>query len=183
MFAFFLYITVRARVFTFSTTVRNTPTIRFGGNRYSISTFRAYCRIDGVLIMPRSYYNISRAYSSYTPETIGGTSLWASSGVSPDFSRKFCKQTILRLMRNGLHTVFVVAGTRLRRAGEFTLTSTLITSGYATVLMAMGSSTLCFRVTTFVVLGRFYQRCSGSLKVIEARFRLVFKRSYWRGHD
>ena len=89
---------------------RITLTICFGGNRYSISTFRTYCRFDGALTIPRSYYYNSRAYSGYRPEAIGGTSLWASSGISPDFSRRFCEQAILRLMRNGSHTMFVVAG-------------------------------------------------------------------------
>ena len=88
--------------------------------------------------MPRSYYS-SCAYRGYRPKTIGGTSLWASSGVSPDFSRKLFEQTILRLMRRGSHTVFIIASVRLcHAAGRFTLTAILITSVYAIILTDMG---------------------------------------------
>ena len=133
--------------------------------------------------MPRSYYN-NCAYSGYRPKTIGGTSLWAASGVSPDFSCKLFEQTIIRLMRRGSHLVFIFASVRLcHAAGEFTLTATLITSGYATILTNMGGPALCFGATTLVVLERFYQRCNGSLNVIEARFQLIIKRSRRRGND
>ena len=138
---------------------RITPTICFGGNYYSISTLRTYCCIGGALVMPQRYYN-SRAYSGYRPKKIGGTSLWASSGVSPDFGRKFCKQTILRLTCSGSHTVFMVARIRSCHAGEFSLAATLIPSRYTTILAVLGGPTLRFRATTFVVLGwcgRFYQ--------------------------
>ena len=136
---------------------RITPTIYFGGNCYSISTLRTYCCIDGALIMPRNYYS-SRTYSGCRPNKIGCTSLWASSGVSPEFSRKFCAQTILRLVCSRSYTLFVVAGIRsCHAAGEFTLSATRITSGYAIILTTMGGPTLCFRATTFVVLGRFHQ--------------------------
>ena len=163
---------------------RITSIICFGGNCYSISTLRTYCRIGEVLIRPRSYYNSSCAYSGYRPKTIGGTSLWTSSGVSPDFSRKLFEQTIIRLMRRGSHTVFIFARVRLcHAAGGFTLTATLITSGYAIILTNMGGPALCFGATTFVVLERFYQTCNGSLIVIEARFQLIFKRSWRRGND
>ena len=162
---------------------RITPTIYFGGDRYSISTLRPYCCIDRALVMPQSYYS-SRAYSGCRPKTIGGTSLWASPEVSPDFSRKkFCELTILRLICSGSHTVFVVAGNRSCQAGGFVLTATLITSEYTIILTTMGGPTLHFRATTLVVVGRFYQRCDGSLKVIEARFQLIFKRSCRRGHN
>ena len=135
---------------------RITPTIWFGGNCYSISTLRTYCCINGALTMPRTYYS-SCAYRGYRPKTIGGTSLWTSSGVTPDFSRQFCGQTILRLMCRRSHTVFIVASVRLcHAAGGFTVTATLITSGYAIILTNMGGPTLCFRATTFV-FGHFYQ--------------------------
>ena len=133
------------------------PTICFGGNYYSISTLRTYSCIDGALIMPRSYYS-SGTYSGYRPKTTGGTLLWASSGISPDFSRKFCELTILCLVCSGSHTVSVIAGIRLCHAGGgFTLTASLMRSGYATIPTNMDGPTLCFRATTFVVLGRFYQ--------------------------
>ena len=157
-------------------------TMCFGSNHYSFSTLRTYCCIDGASIRPRSSYS-SSAYRSCRPKLIGGTSLWASSGVNPDFSRKFCKQRILRLMRSGSHTVFGIAGIRSHHAGGFTLTTTLITSGYAAILTIIGGPTLRFRATTFVVLGRFYQRCDGSLNVIEELFQLIFKMSCRRGHD
>ena len=132
--------------------------------------------------MPRSYYS-SCNYSGYRPKTIGGTSLWASSEFSPDFSRKLCKQTILRLMCRGSHIVFIVASVRLcPAAGGFTLTATLIKSRHAIILTYMGGPTLCFKATTFM-FGHFYQRCNGSLNVIEARFQLIFKRRGRRGHD
>ena len=106
--------------------------------------------------MPRSYYN-SCAYSGYRLKTIGGTSLWASSGISPDFSRKLCEQTILRIMRRGSHIVIIFASVRLCHVADgFTLTATLIASGYAIVLTNMGGPALCFRATTFV-FGHFYQ--------------------------
>ena len=76
-------------------------------------------------------------------------------------------------MRCGSHTVFVVVGIRSRHAGLFTLTATFIKSGCAATLMTMGGPTLRLVATTFVVLGRFYQRCDGSQNVIEARFQLV----------
>ena len=80
--------------------------------------------------------------------------------------------------------MFMVASVRLcHAAGGFTLTATLVMSGYAIILTNMGGSTLCFRATTFVVLGRFYQRCNVSLNVIEARFQLIFKWRGRRGHD
>ena len=136
---------------------RITPTIYFGGICNSTSTLRTYCCIGEALIMPRSYYS-SCAYSGYRPKTIGGTSLWASPGVSPDFSCHFCKQTVLRLICRGLHAVFIVEGVRLcHAAGGFALTATLITSGYAIILTTnMGGLTLCIRATTFV-FGHFYQ--------------------------
>ena len=151
-----------------------TPTICFGGNLYSISTLCTYCCIDGRLIMRQSSYS-SRANSGYRLKIIGGTSLWASSRVSPDFSRNFCEQTILRLMRSRSHTVFVVASIRSRHAGEFILIVTLITFGDAMVLTNMGGPTLRFRATTFMVLGHFCQRCGGSLNVIKARFQLLLR--------
>ena len=61
--------------------------------------------------MPQSYYS-SRAYSDSRPKTTGGTSLWASSRVSSDFSRQLCEQTVLRLMCRELHAVFIVASLR-----------------------------------------------------------------------
>ena len=60
-------------------------------------------------------------------------------------------------------------------AGGFTLTATLITSGYAIILTNMGSPEVYFRATTFVS-GSFYQGCNSSLNVIEARSQLIFKR-------
>ena len=158
-----------------------TSTTCFGGSRYSINTLRAYCCTDGALTMPRSYYS-SRVYSGYRPKTIGGTSLWASSGVSPDFKGKFCEQTILRLMCSRSHTVFVVAGIRSRHAGGFTLAATLIPSECAIILTTKSGPTLCFGATTFVVLGLFCQRCDGSLNVIEARSQLFFRRSCRHEH-
>ena len=159
-------------------------TIYFGGNCYSISTLRNYCCIGGAFIMPRSYYSSRRACSNCRPKTVGGTSLWASSGASPDFSRQLCEQTVLRLMCRGSHAVFIVASVQSCHAvGGFTLTATLITSGCTAILTNMGDPTLCFRATTFVVLGHFYQRYDGSLNVIEVRFQLIFKRSCRRGHD
>ena len=153
---------------------RITPIICFGGNCYSISTLRTYCCIGGVLIVPRRYY-ITRAYNGSRPKTIGGTSLWASSGVSPDLSRQFCEQIILHLICRGSHAVFIVASVRLCHvAFGFALTATLIPSGYAITLANVDGPTLCFRATTFVVLGSSYQRCNGSLNVIEARFQLIF---------
>ena len=143
------------RLSTGMRSVRVIPTICFGGNCYSISTLRTYCCIDGVLIMPRSYS--SRVKSGYRPKAIGGTSLWASLEVSPDFSRKFCEQTILCLMCSGSHTMFVVAGVRSYHAGGFIRNLTLIMSEYVFILTTMGDPTLCFRATTFVVLGRCCQ--------------------------
>ena len=131
--------------------------------------------------MRRSYYS-SRANSGYRLKMVEGTSLWASSGVSPDFSRKFCEQTILRLMRSRSHTVFVVASIRSRHAGELILIVTPITFGDAMVLTTMCGPTLRFRATMFMMLGHFYQRCGGSLNVTKARFQLFFKRRCWRGH-
>ena len=106
--------------------------------------------------MPRSCSS-SCAYSGYRPKTIGGTSLCASSGFSPDFGRKLCKQTTLRLMCRGSHTVFIVASVpSCHAASGFTLTATLITSRYAIILTNMGGPTLCFRATTFM-FGHFYK--------------------------
>ena len=79
--------------------------------------------------------------------------------------------------------MFAVARIRSRHAGEIICIVTIITFGDAMVLTTMGGPTLRFRVTTFVVLGRFYQRCGGSLNVIKSRFELLFKRRYRRGHD
>ena len=127
---------------------RITPTICFDGNCYSISTLSIYCCLGGALIMPRSYYS-SCAYSGYRPETIRGTSRWASSAVNPDFGRKLFGQTILRLVRRGAHTtVFVLAG--VWSAGGFNLASTPTTSGYAIILTTLVGPALHFRATTFV---------------------------------
>ena len=71
------------------------------------------------------------------------------------------------------NTVFISASMRsCHAAGGFTLTATLITSGYAIILTNMGSLELYFRTTTFVS-GLFYQGCNGSLNVIEARFQFI----------
>ena len=79
--------------------------------------------------------------------------------------------------------MFVVAGIRMRRAGGFPLTATLITSGYATIPTTMSGPTLRFRATTFVVFGRFHLCCNGRLNIAEARFKLKFKRRRRRRHD
>ena len=137
-----------------------TPTICFCGSRYnSTNTFRTYCRIDGALIMPRSYYS-SRAYSGYRPKTIGGTSLWALSGVSPNFSRKFREQC----------SYLQVFG-RVARVRLLLLLLLSLRGGYATtiILTIMGGPTLRFRATTSVTLGRFYQLCDGSLNATARR--------------
>ena len=47
--------------------------------------------------------------------------------------------------------VFISASVRLcHAAGEFTLTAALIMSGYAIIMMNMGSPVLYFRATTFL---------------------------------
>ena len=54
-------------------------------------------------------------------------------------------------MDGGPPTVFISASMRsCHAAGGFTLTTTLITSGYAIILTNMGSLELYFRGTTFV---------------------------------
>ena len=73
--------------------------------------------------------------------------------------------------------MFISASMRsCRAAGGFTLTATLITSGYAIILTKMDSPELYFIATAFVS-GLFYQGCNGSLNVIEARFHLFSKRN------
>ena len=68
-------------------------------------------------------------------------------------------------------TVFLSANMRSCHAADgFTLTATLITFRYAIILTNMGSLELYFRATTFCVW-LFYQRCNGSLNIIEARFQ------------
>ena len=148
---------------------RITPTICFDGNCYSISTLSIYCCLDGALIMPRSYCS-SCAYSGYRHTKIGDTSLWASSEVSSDFSRKLFERTILRLVRRWARTVFVLADVWSCRAGGLSLPATPITPGYAIILTTLGGPALRFRATAFV-FGHFYKWCNGSLNVIEARFQ------------
>ena len=157
---------------------RITPAICFGGNCCSTSTLGIFCCLVGALIIPRGYYS-SCAYSGYRPKTIGDTSLWASSGVSPDFSRKLFEQTILHLVHRGAHTVFVLADVRSCRVGAFSLAATPITFGYAIILTTLSGPALRFRATTFMMpgwCGRFYQSGDGHLNIVEARFRLNFKR-------
>ena len=157
---------------------RITPAICFDGNCCSTSTLGIFCCLVGALIIPRGYYN-SCAYSGYRPKTIGDTSLWASSGVSPDFSRKLFEQTIFRLVHRGAHIVFVLADVRSCRVDAFSLAATPITFGYAIILTTLSGPALRFRATTFMMPGwcrRFYQSGDGRLNIVEARFRLIFKR-------
>ena len=73
-----------------------------------------------------------------------------------------------------LPTVLICAMWSCHAAGGFTLTATLITSGYAIILTNKGSLELYFRATAFFCVWLSYQGFNGSLNVIEARFKLIF---------
>ena len=72
-------------------------------------------------------------------------------------------------------TVLVCTGMgSCHAAGGFTLTATLITSGYAIILTNLGSLKLYFRATTFCV----WLSCQVCMDIIEGRFQPTFKRIF-----
>ena len=92
--------------------------------------------------MAQSYYS-RHAYSGYKPKTIGGTSLWAPSEVGPDLVASFVNRqsSVLCIVGRIQCSYLQVFG---HAAGRFTLTATLITSGYAIILTTMGGPTSDF---------------------------------------
>ena len=125
--------------------------------------------------MPRGYRS-NPAYSGYRPKTSGDKSIWAPSGVTPDFFCQLFEKAVLRPMGGRSHTVLECSTRWSRRAG--CLFSVIPSSRRAIIAPALGNLALRFGATTVLLPGRSWRVNNGvnsCLDIVESSLRLGFE--------